>query len=263
VTPVKIVVKLGGEMIARDDIAHDIHALTQDGHRVIVSHGGGPQATALSKRLGLEPQIIGGRRVTDAATLDVMKMVIAGQANVDLCARLRAAGLQPVGVHDAVRAVKRPPRRFSGGGDQPIDLGFVGDVTEFDLPLLDRLLDGGYLPVVACLGHDAQGGIYNINADIVANELAAALKADALLLVTGTPGVLRDVADRDSRIPKLTRTEADRAIADGVVSEGMIPKLEEAFAALERGVGAVHILAGELGRSIREPGSVGTVLIGS
>ncbi len=260
----KLIVKLGGEIVggaALDGIARDLKALVSDGHRVIVSHGGGPQATALSSRLGIEPRIIGGRRATDAATLEIMKMTIAGQVNVDLCARLRASGLKPVGVHDAVRAVRRPPRKISGAGDEPIDLGFVGDVTDFDLALLERLLDGGYLPVVACLGHDEGGNIYNINADIVANQLAIALSADALLLVTSTPGVLADVKDPQSRIAKLTRTEAHRAIADGTVSRGMIPKLEESFDTLTRGVGAVHILSGDLARAIRDPGAVGTVLV--
>lgn len=259
-----IVVKLGGEVVAGErlpEIAADVRALAGAGHRVVVTHGGGPQATALSRRLGLEPTIIGGRRVTDDATLDVMKMVIAGQVNVDLCARLRAAGCRPVGLHDVVRAQKRPPKVVSGGGPDPVDFGHVGDVTGFDLDLLGRLLDGGWLPVVACLGHEDSGRVYNINADIVANQLAGALAADALLLVTGAPGVLRDVADPGSRIPRLTVEEGRRAIEGGTVSGGMIPKLEESFAALALGARAIYILASDLARAVREPGSVGTVLV--
>jgi acetylglutamate kinase len=259
-----IVVKLGGEVIAGaalDPIARDLAALATAGHRVVVTHGGGPQATALSKRLGIDPRIIGGRRVTDDATLDVMKMVIAGQVNVDLCARLRAAGLRPLGLHDIVRAHKRPPRVVSGGGPEPIDFGHVGDVDDFDLELLARALDGGYLPVVACLGHGQDGAVYNINADIVANQLAGALRADALLLVTGAPGVLRNIDDPGSRITRLTVDEGRRAIADGTVSGGMIPKLEESFAALSLGARAIYIVAGDLARAIAAPGSVGTVLV--
>jgi acetylglutamate kinase len=259
-----VVVKLGGEVVGGDkmtELARDIRALVDGGGRVVVTHGGGPQATALSKKLGLEPRMVGGRRVTDAATLDVMKMVIAGQVNVDLCARLRAAGLSPVGLHDIVRAHKRPPRVVSGGGPEPVDFGHVGDVDDFDLPLLERVLDGGWLPVVACLGHGSDGASYNINADIVANQLAGALRADALVLVTGAPGVLRDLNDAGSRIPQLTVAEGKRAIADGVVSGGMIPKLEESFAALSLGARAIYIVAGDLARAVREPGSVGTVLV--
>ena len=258
-----VVVKLGGEVVGgakMAELARDLHALVESGRRVVVTHGGGPQATALSKKLGIEPRIVGGRRVTDAATLDVMKMTVAGQVNVDLCAQLRAAGLRPVGLHDIVRAHKRPPRVVSGGGDEPVDFGHVGDVDDFDLPLLERVLDGGWLPVVACLGHGADGALYNINADIVANQLAGALRADALVLVTGAPGVLRDLHDPASRIPRLTVAEGKRAIAEGVVSGGMIPKLEESFAALALGARAIYIVAGELARAVGEPGAVGTVL---
>ena len=259
-----VVVKLGGEVVAGAEaasIARDVRALVEDGHRVVVTHGGGPQATALSKRLGLESRIVGGRRITDDATLEVMKMTIAGQVNVDLCSRLRAAGCRPVGVHDVVEARKRPPKVVSGGGPEPIDFGHVGDPTGFDLPLLERLVEGGWLPVVACLGNGAAGEVFNINADIVANQLAGALKADALLLVTGVPGVLRDVKDPESRIARLTVEEGKRAIADGTVSGGMIPKLEESFAALALGARAIHIVAGDLARAVRDPGSVGTVLL--
>ena len=261
---VTVVVKLGGELVGGPkmaELARDIQALSDAGDRVVVTHGGGPQATALSKKLGIEPRMVGGRRITDAPTLDVMKMTIAGQVNVDLCAALRATGLKPVGLHDVVRAHKRPPRVVSGGGPEPIDFGHVGDVDDFDLSLLDRILDGGWLPVVACLGHGGDGAVYNINADIVANQLAGALKADALVLVTGAPGVLRDINDAASRIPRLTIAEGKRAIADGVVSGGMIPKLEESFAALSLGARAIYIVAGDLARAVAEPGSVGTVLV--
>jgi len=257
-------VKLGGEVVDSPGlpaIAADLRALAAAGHRLVVTHGGGPQATALSKRLGIVPRMVAGRRVTDGETLDVMKMTIAGQVNVDLCARLRAAGCRPVGLHDVVVAHKRPPKVYAGGGDAPVDLGHVGDPTGFDLPLIEQLLDGGWLPVVACLGHDEHGATWNINADIVANQLAGALRADALVLVTGAPGVLRDVADPTTRIPRLTVEEGQRAIADGTVSGGMIPKLEESFAALALGMRAIHIVAGDVARALAEPGSVGTVLV--
>jgi acetylglutamate kinase len=259
-----VVIKLGGEVVGGPkmvELARDLRALVDGGDRVVVTHGGGPQATALSKKLGLEPRMVGGRRITDAATLDVMKMVIAGQVNVELCAQLRSAGLRPAGLHDIVRAHKRPPRVVSGGGPDPIDFGHVGDVDDFDLALLNAVLDGGWLPVVACLGNGGDGAVYNINADVVANQLAGALRADALVLVTGAPGVLRDIADPASRIPRLTVDEGKRAIADGVVSGGMIPKLEESFAALALGARAIYIVAGDIARAVREPGAVGTVLV--
>jgi acetylglutamate kinase len=261
----RLVVKLGGEVVDGDAlpaIAADLAQLGAEGWRVVVTHGGGPQATRLQRRLGLEPHLIGGRRVTDAATLDVMKMVIAGQVNVDLCARLRRAGLRPVGLHSVVRAVKRPPRVIAGSESLgPVDLGHVGDIVDFDLPLIEALLDDGYAPVLACLGHDDDGAIYNINADLVANQFAGMLAADALVLVTSTPGVLADVADRNSRIPRLTVAEGKQAVADRVISGGMIPKVEESFAALAAGARAIVITDGDVRRAVNEPGSVGTVLV--
>jgi acetylglutamate kinase len=259
-----VVVKLGGEVVAGaqlDALARDLRALVGEGRRVVVTHGGGPQATALSKKLGVEPRLVGGRRITDDATLEIMKMTVAGQVNVDLCARLRAAGVRAVGLHDVVRAARRPPRVVSGGGPEPIDFGHVGDVTGFDAALVDALLAGGWTPVIACLGHDDAGAVYNINADVVANQLAGALRADALVLVTATPGVLRDVNDPQSRIPRLTVAEGRRAIADGVVRGGMIPKLEESFAALALGARAIFIVDGELHRALAAPGAVGTLLL--
>ena len=267
-----LIVKIGGEVIGSGEanvLAADLRVLVDGGARVAIVHGGGPQATALQKQLGLETVQVAGRRVTDAATLDVMKMVLAGKLNVDLCAALTAAGVAAVGLHGAsgqvVRAVRRPPKVYAGAGPDPVDMGFVGDVTGFNLALLETLWAAGYVPVIACLGADANGGVYNINADMVGNQLAAALHAERLFLVTSAPGVLKDINDPTSRIPKLTRAEAKQAIADGVVTGGMIPKLEEAMAVVDQGVGAIHILgrlaAGDLVRAVREPGSVGTTLV--
>ena len=267
-----IIVKIGGEVIGSGEaqlLAKDLHALHGDDARIAIVHGGGPQATDLQKRLGLPTIQIAGRRVTDAATLDVMKMVLAGKLNVDLCATLLAAGLSPVGLHGAsahvIRATRRPPKVYPSAGPDPIDLGFVGDVTGFNLALLETLWAAGHLPVIACLGADATGGVYNINADLVCNQLAAALHAERLFLVTSAPGVLRDVNDPASRLTRLSCADARRAIADGVVTGGMIAKLEEAMAVIDQGVGAIHILgklaAGDLVRAVREPGSVGTTLV--
>lgn len=250
------VVKLGGEVVAAPDAPQLCRDLATIGGRLVVVHGGGPQSTALSERLGLATVKVQGRRVTDPATLDVMKMVVAGKLNVDLCALLAAAGLSPVGLHVAVRATKLPFAAFDA------DLGLVGEVTGFDLPLLELLWSAQRVPVLACLGASGDGAVYNINADTVGNQLAAALRADRLFVVTSVPGVLRDLADPASRIATMTRGEARAAIADGTITGGMIPKLEEAIAVLDAGVRAVHILgAADLLRAVLEPGSVGTTLL--
>jgi acetylglutamate kinase len=267
-----VVLKVGGEVVAGEHlaaIAADVAGMREAGRSVVVVHGGGPQATDLQKRLGQTPKIVAGRRITDAETLEVMKMTVAGKVNVDLCSALIAAGAKPVGLHGAsalaVRAVKRPPRVVAGGGPEPIDFGHVGDVTGVNDALIGLLAQNGYVPVVACLGADEAGNVYNINADIVANQLAIKLDARALLLVTDVPGVMKDIKDPSSRIPRITIADGKKAIADGVVTKGMIPKLEESFAALEAGVRAVHVVGrlqrGDLSREVAEPGSVGTVLV--
>ena len=258
-----VIIKLGGEVVGDPrlaTIAADLRSLVDGGARVVLVHGGGPQVTALSKRLGIEPRILGGRRVTDGPTLQAVKMAIAGEVNVDLCGALRAAGMRPVGLTGAIVAHKRPPKVISGGGPDPVDMGFVGDVDGFDLPLVEVLLGGGYTPVVACLGSGPAGEVFNINADIVGNQLAMALGADPLVLVTSAPGVLRDVKDPATRLPAITVEEGRRAIADGTVQGGMIPKLEESFAALAGGVKRIVICDGEVARAVREPGAVGTTL---
>jgi acetylglutamate kinase len=267
-----VVIKLGGEVVAWSHmaaIATDVAELRARGERIVIVHGGGPQATDLQKRLGQTPKIVAGRRITDADALEVIKMIVAGKVNVDACSALLAAGASPVGLHGAsaltVQAVKRPPRVVTGAGPDPIDFGHVGDVTGVNGELIGLLAENGYVPVVACLGADAEGHVYNINADIVANRVALALDAKALVLVSDVPGVLRDVSDPTSRIPRLSVADGRKAIADGIVTKGMIPKLEESFAAIAEGVKAVHVVGrlerGQLAREVAEPGSVGTVLI--
>jgi acetylglutamate kinase len=250
-------------------IAADVAELRKGGTPIVMVHGGGPQATELQKRLGQTPKIVGGRRITDEDTLEVMKMIVAGKVNVDLCAALVAAGAKPVGLHGAsactVLATRRPPTIVSGGGPDPVDFGFVGDVVGLNDALIGLLTRDGYVPVLACLGADQRGNLYNINADAVANQVAIRLDARALVLVTDVPGVMRDIKDPASRIGRLTVADGRRAIEEGIVTKGMIPKLEESFAAIAQGVRAVHIVGklakGDLSRAVSTPGEVGTVLV--
>lgn len=266
------VVKLGGEVVKSPDfgvIAADLRALTSGGERMVLVHGGGPQVTALQKKLGKAPQQIAGRRITDDETLEAVKMAVAGQVNVDLTSKLFAAGLSPVGLHGGSSGVltarKRPPVMVSGGGDEPIDFGHVGDVTAINGKLLELLLGAGYTPVLACLGADREGNVYNINADTVANDVSIHTRADGLVLLTDVPGVLVNIHDPSSRIATLTEKEGRDLVAKGIVVGGMIAKLEEAFSALGRGVRSILIVGklspGDLARAIREPKSVGTWLV--
>jgi acetylglutamate kinase len=154
---------------------------------------------------------------------------------------------------------------MQGAGPDPVDLGLVGDPTGFNLPLLGDLFERRYVPVLACVGCDSKGQVLNINGDTVASQLAAALRADALVLVTSTPGVLRDVKNPASRIGRITRPEFESMVKDGTVSGGMIPKLEESFGVVAQGVGSVVIVGrlaeGDLARAVLDPGSAGTTLV--
>ena len=266
----RFVVKLGGDVL-EGPVLHQLAstlAASQLAGQGLVVHGGGAQVTALATRLGLPTQMAGGRRITDAATLEVMEMVVAGRLNVDLCAALQAAGIAAVGLHagsGVIRARRRPPRIMSGAGPAPIDFGLVGDVIGFNLALLATLAAAGYLPVLSCLGLDQteqKGQVLNLNADLAASQLAIALGAEALVAVTAVGGVRREISDPGSRISRLTVAEARAAIADGTVKGGMIPKLEEAAAAIDAGVKRVEIVApDEISAALLRPGTAGTQLV--
>jgi acetylglutamate kinase len=249
----------------------------QAGWRFVLCHGGGPQAGALQRKLGIEPHKVGGRRVTDEATLQVVKQVLAGEVSVDVVATAMAAGLRAVGISGVsdgtVSAYRRPPVVVSGGGPDPVDFGLVGNVHRIRTELIEHLWSGGFTPVLNTLGlsdpdaEEVDAGstrrVYNINADTVSSAVAAALNADHLYLMTGVPGVLRDKDDPATRIPSLTPDEARAAIAEGVIVGGMIPKVEEALENMKLGIGAIHILGADPGALVGEaeqPGSRGTVL---
>ncbi|MFY0541701.1 acetylglutamate kinase [Nannocystis pusilla] len=272
------VLKFGGEVIADAPalaaVLGDVARLTAAGWKFAICHGGGPQANALQERLGLQPVKVGGRRVTDEATLQVMKYVLAGELSVDVVAAALAAGLGGAlglsGVSAGlVSARKRPPTRVSGGGEELVDFGLVGDVVEIRTAVIEHLWAGGYTPVINTLGVGLETAgfacpVYNINADTVSSAIAGALKVDHLFLMTGVPGVLRDKDDPSTRIARLSAAEARGAIEMKVIVGGMIPKVEEALANLALGIGAVHVLgatAGALQAEAATPGSVGTVLV--
>lgn len=273
------VLKFGGEVVADTPrlvaVMAEVKALTDAGWRFVLCHGGNPQANALTAALGLEKKQVGGRRITDADTLRVMKQVLAGECNVDVVAAAAGRGLRAVGISGVsaglVTAVRRPPKVMTGCGPDPVDFGFVGDVNEIRIGLIEHLWAGGYTPVLNTLGIAASppgesepSEVYNINADTVSSALAASLGAAHLFLMTGVPGVLRDKDDPSTRIDRLTETEARAAISKGVIVGGMIPKIEETLKNLASGVGAVHILGAEPGALRAEaeaPGSRGTVLL--
>lgn len=267
------VIKIGGDVIAnpiaRAGFVAELGALHNVGTPVVVLHGGGPQATRLTKALGLVPNVVGGRRITSPEVLEVMKMTLAGSVSVELaaeCRRQKVPGLGVAGVScGLVRATKRPPRVVSGCGDDPVDFGEVGDVLGVDAARVQALLDAGFIPLMSSLSADDSGRVLNINADIVACDMAIGLGAAALVLVTGANGVLVDIDDPSTRFPLLTVDQASQLIVERVVVGGMIPKLEEAFRVLATGVERVLILPGgvegALTAALAGSTAVGTVLV--
>ena len=252
-----MVVKLGGEIAANAEalrsLSEDVSLLTHVGIRIVVVHGGGPQATEMQKRLGLEPVMVGGRRVTDEATLDVAKMVFAGKINTDILSSLRRQGVSAVGLSgidgDILHAKKRPPTEVldpETGQRRLVDFGLVGDVTAVDTALVRLLLENKYVPVIASLASDGSGNILNINADTVASVIAKDLGAAKLVILTGVPGLLRDKNDPKSLVSRITTEEAKAAMKDGTVAGGMLPKLRALVDAVEGGVERGHILSGTL-----------------
>jgi len=248
------VVKLGGDVLSdpdvRDQVAAQLALLSSLSIRLVVVHGGGPQATALSRKLGQEPRIVAGRRVTDSAALEVAKMVYGGQLNVDLLAALREHKVQAVGLSgidaDLLTAHRRAPVSMVDDDGQRIevDYGHVGDIDRVDPRILVTLMEARFLPVVASLAGDEDGGIYNVNADTVAESLAVALRAQKLIFLTGAPGVLRDRNDPATLVTFADPDDLAGLMASGALAGGMRPKVEACIRAATGGVERTHIIDG-------------------
>ncbi|MBM4013412.1 MAG: acetylglutamate kinase [Planctomycetes bacterium] len=248
------VVKIGGapcsEPAQLRELAEQLSVVRELGVHVVLVHGGGPQTTELSKKLGLQPRMIEGRRVTDAAALDVAVMTMNGSVGTAVLSACRAVGLQAVGVSglDAglVKARRRAPRSvIVDGAPQMVDFGHVGDVEQVDPTLLKSLLAAGYLPVVSPLSADEQGNVLNINADTVAASLARALCAEKLVFVSDVPGILEDRNDPSSLISCTDLRGLEELVENGSVTTGMLPKISAIRMALDQGVARVHVIGNQ------------------
>lgn len=236
-----IIVKVGGKIVEEPEtlqrLLTDFKAIP--GKKILV-HGGGRSATAMATRLGIESHMVDGRRITDGPMLDVVTMVYAGLVNKNIVAGLQARGINAIGLTGADCNVMRSDRRPVG----EVDYGFVGDVKEVNAPFLSSLLDQNIVPVLAPLTHDCKGQLLNTNADTIAGETARALASAykvTLIYCFEKPGVLLDENDDTSVIPYLSYYDFPRLVEDGTISGGMIPKIQNAFAALQAGVSSVLI----------------------
>jgi acetylglutamate kinase len=240
-----VVVKLGGAAIDEEvdqALAQDVLLLRSVGVRCVLVHGGGPQVDAMMRRVGKEPEFRNGLRVTDAETLEIVRMVLVGKINRDLVATINREALdEPVAVGvsgEDAGLLTVTPRDSS--------LGFVGDVSSVRASVLHRLLDEGLAPVVSTIGADETGQPYNINADEAARAIAAAMGAEKIVYLTAAPGLLEDVNDPSSLVQRLTSAELRERIGHESVSAGMIPKLRACADAVDAGVGTAHIIDGRV-----------------
>lgn len=239
-----VVIKYGGAAMKdqnlKDKVIRDIVFLSSVGVRPVVVHGGGPEINSWLEKLKIEPQFKNGLRVTDAATMDVVEMVLVGRVNKELVSMINRAGSLAVGLcgKDGNLVTARPVAQEG--------IGFVGDVSIISPNLVESLVKSGYVPVISSVAADETGQAYNINADTVAGELAAALGAEKLILLTDTPGILEDYRDTSTLLPKLSIQEARSLIDRGVVSGGMIPKVTCCVRSLAQGVRAAHIIDGRI-----------------
>jgi len=244
-----IVVKYGGNAMTDDALkasfAHDVALLKVVGMNPVVVHGGGPQIEEMLARLGKKGEFVQGMRVTDRETMDVVEMVLGGQVNKEVVELINQAGGKAVGLTGQdggfIRARKLLlPAKDNNGG---IDLGQVGEIESIDPQVINALEQGGFIPVVAPIGTGADGTTYNINADLVAGKLAEVLRAEKLVVLTNTPGVL----DKDGKLlTGLTPKKIDELVSKGVISGGMIPKIGSALDAARNGVKSVHIIDGRV-----------------
>jgi acetylglutamate kinase len=269
------VVKFGGEVVKEngnfDNLAADLSLLHELGIRIVIIHGGGPQLSDLSTRMGVKPVKIDGKRVTDDETLSLAKMAFSS-ISIDIMSVLRKNKTPAVGLSgvdgDLILARKRPAKRMKDpvtGAEQDVDFQNVGDVVDVNPRILDVLLDNRFVPVVASLAADENGRVLNINADTIASEIAVKLRAEKLFGLSDVNGILRDVRDPESRISYLTISAARQLAQQGVIKGGMIPKLESAIKAVQGGVGRAHILNGfvkdALVREVFTRSGFGTMII--
>ncbi len=242
-----IVVKYGGNAMLNDELKEavmgDIVLLSLIGIKVVLVHGGGPEITDMLGKVGKKSEFVGGLRVTDKEGMDIVQMVLAGKVNKNLVNHLQCKGGKAIGLCGVdghmIRARKVDER-----------LGFVGEVTGVNVEPIVDLLANGYIPVISTIGCDEDGNTYNVNADTAAARIAGELKAECLLSMTDIAGLLRDKDDPSTLIPKVYASDAPKLIRDGIISGGMIPKIDCCIQAIRRGVKKVFILDGRVPHAI-------------
>ena len=253
-----VVIKYGGNAMInealKENVMRNVALMKFVGIQPILVHGGGPEITGFLKKGGKESSFVSGLRVTDEETVEIAEMVLDGKLNSEIVSLLNLRGVRAVGLSgkDAglIKAKKKLAAVYESDAVREVDIGYVGEVTAVDTRIITDLLQQDYVPVIAPIGMGEHGESYNINADYVAAEIAGALRAEKLLLLTDVEGVYKDFADKSSLISQLHLEEAKAYIRSGVIDGGMIPKVEACLRALEAGAHKAHIIDGRLDHSI-------------
>ena len=240
----KIVIKYGGSVmnkqILRDAVFRDIALLSSVGVRPIIVHGGGPEINIWLKKLNIEPKFENGLRVTDDKTMEIVEMVLMGRINKKIVKGINKTGSLALGISgldgNLIQARKLDSNLH----------GLVGDISKINSKILDPIIENGYIPVISSIGSTKDGVTLNINADYVAGEIAASINAEKLILLTDTPGILKDIKDHNSLMKQINLKEARKCIEENIISDGMKPKTESCIRALAQGIKAAHIIDGRI-----------------
>lgn len=256
----KILIKYGGHAMIDDEAmastARDTVLLKYVGMEPVVVHGGGPEISRSMDKLGKKPKFIKGLRVTDEETMEIIKMVLVGKINTDIVSQICYHGGEGIGVSGKdsrlIFAHKKPAHKVTDddGNEEEVDLGLVGEINCINTDLLEMFTDNNYIPVISPVGIAEDGTSLNLNADTAAGEIAGAVSAEKLIILTDVPGVLRDPSNPDSLIQKIRVSEVPSLIEEGVISGGMIPKIETCVKAIEDGVKSCHIIDGRKKHSL-------------
>ena len=250
-----VVVKIGGSVMdneqAMHELLHDVVFMRSVGIQPVVVHGGGKAITQAMDEAGLEAHFVQGLRYTDERTLAIAEHVLCNVINTDIVETLKAHGVDAIGLHSLSSCVVFGERTYlEGDGGRRIDIGFVGRVTQVNAKVITLLCAAETIPVIAPIARDNAGGKLNINADVAAGEIAATVQAEKLVMLSDTQGILRDPKDPTSFCPELNRQQIDRMMAEGVISRGMIPKVQSCLRALDAGVRKAHVVDGRIPHSI-------------
>ncbi len=248
------VIKYGGSIMsndaAKEAFVEDIALMTSVGIKVVIVHGGGPEISKWVKKTGGKNKFVKGLRITDSETMEIVEMVLSGNINKKLSSTLSIRGLNAIGISGKDSNLIAAKKKFIYQDNQKIDIGFVGDVVNINMELLNNLLESNYIPVISPIGSDSEGNSYNINADYAAASISGVLKAEKLLIMTDIDGVYTDITNPSTLLSSITVAETEEFIDNGIVYGGMIPKLQCCISAINSGTKNVHLVDGRKKHSL-------------